>query len=512
MKAKDRITLVLVCKATGTHKIPIAIIGKPQQPLCFMPPRRPCPLPYFSQKSAWMDADIFKFWFETVFLPAVRARTTQPVVLVSDNCGAHGDLECEQVKFLALPPNCTSVYQPLDLGIIACLKRRYKRRLSDLVVGAFDATIDFRASAGAPDAMDGPERAADVAGAPDTSPTTNRTAGSVIDGGESKGGPTGLVHTGEAAIEVTSGGALRVHRWLSQDGSWPTINDQPPEALGAASIAARGAERRAARLAVRRAARSAERRAARIAVQRAARSAERRAARIAVRPAARNATRLPENGSASLAAAGSGIGRNPSAVVGGPGIWGWPSDWPAAPDSTPPKCRRSSTRSARVEIRGVRDGAGAHLQDASEIVQEEWEAVEPCTIAHCWVKSTNLPHALATTVTALHGEYRASSRELGDDVNAVVSLMGDCRFGLQAFANTPTPAREMAVQDWLSMEDDEGVLAATADEIAFAGGARGIDMEGGGSEDEESEDSSDSTDSDGEESEDPSDPSDPEHE
>jgi len=44
----------------------------------------------------------------------------------------------------------------------------------------------------------------------------------------------------------------------------------------------------------------------------------------------------------------------------------------------------------------------------------------------------------------------------------------------------------MAVQDWLSMEDDEEVLAATADEIAFAGGARGIDMEGGGSEDEES--------------------------
>jgi len=115
-------------------------------------------------------------------------------------------------------------------------------------------------------------------------------------------------------------------------------------------------------------------------------------------------------------------------------------------------------------------------------------------------------------VTALHSEYRASSREIGDDVNAVVSLMGDCRFGLQAFANTRTLAREMAVQDWLSMEDDEGVLAATADEIAFARGARGIDMEGGGSEDEKSEDLSDSTDSDGEESEYPSDPSNPEDE
>jgi len=144
------------------------------------------------------------------------------------------------------------------------------------------------------------------------------------------------------------------------------------------------------------------------------------------------------------------------------------------------------------DIRGVRDGAGAHLQDASEIVMEEWEAVEPSTIAHCRVKSTILPHALATEVTSLHGEYRASSCELGDDVNAVVSLLGDCRFGQEAFIYTPTPVSEMAVQDWLSMEEDEGVLAATADEIYFVerAGCNEKEVEGGGGE--ESADSSDS--------------------
>jgi len=429
MKAEDRTILVLACNATGTYKLPIAIIEKPQQSLCFKPPRRPCPLPYFSQKSAWMDADILKSWFETVFLPAVRARTTQPVVLMSDNCGARGDLECERVTLLELPPDCTSAYRPLDLGSIYCSKRRYKRRLLDLVVSAFDATIGVRASAGAPGASDGPGRAADVAGAQDTSSTTNLTAGSVIDGGESNGRPTGSLRTGKAAIEATSGGALRVRRWLSQDSSWPTINDQPPESVDAASISARGAERRAALLSVRRAARRAERRADRISVRRAARSAERRTARISVRRAARETNCLPENGSTSLVAAGFGSGSNPSAVVGGPGIRGWPSDWPSAPDSTPPKHLRSSTCRAPVEIRGVRHGAGAHLQDASEIVQEDWEAVEPSTIAHCWVKTTILPHARATTVNALHGPYRASALELGDGVNAVVSLMEDFRFG-----------------------------------------------------------------------------------
>jgi len=290
MKAKDRINFVLACNATGTRKIPVAIIGRAKQPLCFKPPLRPCPLPFFSQTNAWMDGDHFKSWFETIFLVAVRARRTQPVALVSDNCGAHGDLESDQVKFFALPPNCTSIYQPLDLGIIACLKRRYKRRLLDLVVGAFEATLSNRrplsvggaaGTAGAARnaaAAGGRERAVDVGGASATFPTA--------------------VSTGEGAIVGDTGGTPRaagpasasyVRRWLVRDGSWLEIDDRPPVPSSAAATAAVFAERRAARLAVRRAVRSAERRAARIVVRRAARSSARRAARIEVRRAVRNA-------------------------------------------------------------------------------------------------------------------------------------------------------------------------------------------------------------------------------
>ena len=82
MKAKHRVTLVFACKATGTHKIPVAMSRKAKQPLCFKPPLRPCPLPYFSQTKTRMDDDIFKSWFETVFMPAVRTRTSQPVAHV----------------------------------------------------------------------------------------------------------------------------------------------------------------------------------------------------------------------------------------------------------------------------------------------------------------------------------------------------------------------------------------------------------------------------------------------
>jgi len=133
MKAKDRVTLVLARNATGSHEIPVAIIASVAVPLCFKPPCANCPLPYVSQQSARMIAVVYEKWLNTVFVPEVRARTCSPVILIVDNCGAHTDLECDGVKICPLPPNVASVHQPLDAGIIAFLKRSYKKRLISLV-------------------------------------------------------------------------------------------------------------------------------------------------------------------------------------------------------------------------------------------------------------------------------------------------------------------------------------------------------------------------------------------
>jgi len=140
MKDKDRVTLVLAVNATGSHKIPVAVIGKAAVSVCFKPPRAPCPLPYFSQKSAWMDGEVYEKWFNTVFVTAVWARTQLPCILIVDTCGAHGKLKHPQVAICPLLPNVTSVHQPLDSGIIAALKRRYKGRLLGLVIGAFQGS------------------------------------------------------------------------------------------------------------------------------------------------------------------------------------------------------------------------------------------------------------------------------------------------------------------------------------------------------------------------------------
>ena len=113
-----------------------------------------------------------------MFVPAVRACTALPVGLIWDNCGAHEELESTSVSFIPLPRNCTSVYQPLDLGIIACLKMRYKRRLLDLVVGSFESTLGDRADVGSAPAA-GPESL----GAPEARPPTVGSSAGASTGG-----------------------------------------------------------------------------------------------------------------------------------------------------------------------------------------------------------------------------------------------------------------------------------------------------------------------------------------
>ena len=59
LKAKDRLTVIVCTNASGTCKIPPAVIGKAKKPRCFH--RNPPQLPYYSQASAcaWNDSVLF---------------------------------------------------------------------------------------------------------------------------------------------------------------------------------------------------------------------------------------------------------------------------------------------------------------------------------------------------------------------------------------------------------------------------------------------------------------------
>jgi len=134
MKAKDRVTVILFCNASGIEKLPPALIGSSKVPICFKGPDRTPPLPYIDQSNAWMDGTRFKKWFDEVFVPGVITHDRRKVALIMDNASSHGSqfhgsqVGHPQVHFFFLPPNSTARNQPLDAGIIAAVKRGYRRR------------------------------------------------------------------------------------------------------------------------------------------------------------------------------------------------------------------------------------------------------------------------------------------------------------------------------------------------------------------------------------------------
>ena len=106
-KAKDRVSLVVCANSIGTHKISCTMIGKPKKPACIV--NKSWPTSYYAQKNAWMYVEVCWKWFNEVFFPAVRVRTSRPVLLLIDNTPWHFEaFERDSVRVVFFPPNCAS--------------------------------------------------------------------------------------------------------------------------------------------------------------------------------------------------------------------------------------------------------------------------------------------------------------------------------------------------------------------------------------------------------------------
>lgn len=147
MKFKDRVSAFMCANADGSAKVDMAIIGKAKNPRCFR--SRDCPLKYFSQTNAWSDSATFLKWWQQVFLPFIRRHTHLPVLLLMDGCASHAELvdDRDQVTVMTYPPNCTSVHQPMDMGIIAATKVIYRKELLSVKVSTMLVAETLRAQA-----------------------------------------------------------------------------------------------------------------------------------------------------------------------------------------------------------------------------------------------------------------------------------------------------------------------------------------------------------------------------
>ncbi|GFU71904.1 tigger transposable element-derived protein 2 [Trichonephila clavipes] len=88
------------------------------------------PVHWMANPKTWMTTAIFTEWFNNCFIPEVEAYMKKKsldfkVLLIVDNAASHPQLEHPNVQLVFLPPNTTSLIQPIDQGIIATFKKYY---------------------------------------------------------------------------------------------------------------------------------------------------------------------------------------------------------------------------------------------------------------------------------------------------------------------------------------------------------------------------------------------------
>ncbi|GBM76755.1 Tigger transposable element-derived protein 4 [Araneus ventricosus] len=124
----------------GSEKQKLTVIGKSQEPRCFKNVKKPL-VDYKSNKKAWMT----KICSRNIFDSGIRNRLRKKskIVLLIYNCIAHIEPSSLQwIKVVFLPPNTTSVLQPMDQGVIRSLKCHYRKQLILRILECYDENKD----------------------------------------------------------------------------------------------------------------------------------------------------------------------------------------------------------------------------------------------------------------------------------------------------------------------------------------------------------------------------------
>ncbi|XP_038669700.1 tigger transposable element-derived protein 1-like [Scyliorhinus canicula] len=141
--AKDRLTVLLGGNAAGDFKFKPLVVHHSETPRALRGYSKEHRVIWRSNKKAWMTGALFQEWFSLCAIPAwrdycARENIAFKILLLLDNCPGHpinlDDLS-ENVKVIFLPPNVTSLIQPMTQGAIAAFKAYYLRRIfSQLII------------------------------------------------------------------------------------------------------------------------------------------------------------------------------------------------------------------------------------------------------------------------------------------------------------------------------------------------------------------------------------------
>ena len=119
------------------NKLPMFVIGQAKNPRCFKNIKK-LPCRYRSQRKSWIDSVLFEEWVRDINKKFQVER--RKVALIIDNGSTHSIIEHpSHIKLVFLPPNTISASQPMDQGVIRCLKAHYSKLLVKLILSSLDS-------------------------------------------------------------------------------------------------------------------------------------------------------------------------------------------------------------------------------------------------------------------------------------------------------------------------------------------------------------------------------------
>ena len=143
-KRKDRLTLLIITNMDGSDHRKLSVIGKSKTPRCLQKKYKmqvkDMSVDWYASKNAWMTGEIHH-QIMTELNNEMRL-SNRHILYVCDNASSHQVREYSHIKFLMLPPNATSIMQPLDQGIILSAKRRYKKKLAERYLACVENNKD----------------------------------------------------------------------------------------------------------------------------------------------------------------------------------------------------------------------------------------------------------------------------------------------------------------------------------------------------------------------------------
>ena len=150
--SKDRVTLLLCSNASGDYMTKPMLIYRSLNPRALKGiNKNALPVHWKANLKAWVSADLFRNWFLNCFVPEVetylkRNNLDFKALLLVDNAPGHPQDLCHpNVQIVFLPPNTTSLLQPLDQGIIYTFKTYYIRRSLQWILDITDSkSIDVK--------------------------------------------------------------------------------------------------------------------------------------------------------------------------------------------------------------------------------------------------------------------------------------------------------------------------------------------------------------------------------